>query len=105
MNNLKEINMKKRSYFLLFQQQLKLKILIKFYYMKNHTKNVWLATFHTKILLMQNDCVFGAKPLRIRSIKAVGLIRIYDGTRYLVIFGSEKFGDIRNRIRYLLGEK
>ena len=73
--------------------------------MKNHTKKIWLATFHTKIVLMQNYCEFGAKPLLIRCIKVVGLIRIYDGTRYLVIFGSEKFGDIRNRIRYLLGEK
>ena len=73
--------------------------------MKIHTKKIWLATFHTKILLMQNYCEFGAKPLRIRCIKVDGLIRIYDGTRYLVIFGSEKFGDIRNRIRYLLGEK
>ena len=73
--------------------------------MKIHTKKIWLATFHTKILLMQNYCEFGAKPLRIRCIKVDGLIRIYDGTRYLVIFGSENFGDIRNRIRYLLGEK
>ena len=29
------------------------------------------------------------KPLRIRFIKIDGFIRIYDGTRYLTLFGSE----------------
>ena len=31
-----------------------------------------------------------AKPLRIRFDKIDGIIRGYDGTRYLVLFGSEK---------------
>ena len=31
-----------------------------------------------------------AKPLRIMFDKAVGFIRVYDGTRYLVLFGPEK---------------
>ena len=30
-------------------------------------------------------------------------IRIYDGTRYLVLFGSEKYNAIYNRSKYLLG--
>ena len=30
-------------------------------------------------------------------------IRIYDGTRYLVLFGSEKYNAIYNRFKYLLG--
>ena len=31
-----------------------------------------------------------------------GFIRLYDGTRYLVLSGSEKYGSIYNRIRYLI---
>ena len=42
----------------------------------------------------ENDLVYdilfktliGAKPLRIRFNKVDGLIRVYDGTRYLVLF-------------------
>ena len=30
------------------------------------------------------------KPLRIRFDKIDGFVRIYDGTRYLTLFGSEK---------------
>ena len=30
---------------------------------------------------------------------------IYDGTRYLVLFGAEKYDLIYNRIRYLIGVK
>ena len=29
-------------------------------------------------------------------------LHIYDGARYLVLFGSEKYNDIYNRIRYLI---
>ena len=31
------------------------------------------------------------KPLRIRLDKIDGFIKIYDGTRYLVLFGAEKY--------------
>ena len=34
-----------------------------------------------------------------------GFIRVYDGTRYLVLFGSRKYDAIYNRIRYLTGVK
>ena len=34
--------------------------------------------------------LIGAKPLRIRFDKVDGFIRIYDGTRYLVLFGPER---------------
>ena len=34
-----------------------------------------------------------------------GFIRVYDGTRYLVLFRSEKHGSIYNRIRYLISVK
>ena len=46
-----------------------------------------------------------AKPLRIRFDKIDGFIRVYDGTRYLVLFGCEKYDFIYNRIRYLIGVK
>ena len=34
-----------------------------------------------------------------------GFIRIYNGNRYLNLFGSEKFNAIYNRMRYLIGVK
>ena len=40
--------------------------------------------------------------LGIRSEKIDGFIRIYDGTRYFVLFGPEKNDDICNRIRYFI---
>ena len=45
------------------------------------------------------------KPLRIRFDKIDGFIRVYDGTRYLVLFGGEKNDSIYNRIRYLISVK
>ena len=38
--------------------------------------------------------LIGTKPLRIRFNKVDGFIRIYDSTRYLVLFGPEKYDDI-----------
>ena len=49
--------------------------------------------------------MFDAKPLRIRFDQIDGFIRVYDGTRYLILFGSEKYDFIYNRIRYLIGVK
>ena len=43
--------------------------------------------------------------LRIRFDKIDGFIRVYDGTRYLVLFGSQKDGFTYNRIIYLIGVK
>ena len=45
------------------------------------------------------------KLLRIRFSKIDGLIRIYDGNRYLTLLGSEKYDAIYNRIRYLISLK
>ena len=42
-----------------------------------------------------------AKPLCIRFDKIDGFIRVYDRTRYLVLFGSEKYDSMYNRVRYL----
>ena len=39
------------------------------------------------------------KPLCIRFDKIDGFTKIFDGTRYLILFGSEKYEAIYNRIR------
>ena len=43
-----------------------------------------------------------SKPLRIRFDKIDEFIRVYDETRYLVLFESAKYDFISNRIRYLI---
>ena len=57
--------------------------------MKNLMKIFWFITFHIKTLL-------GSKPLR---------IRIYGGIRYSVLFRSEKYDAIYDKIRYLISQK
>ena len=47
----------------------------------------------------------GTKPLRIRFDEMDGFIKIYDGIRYLILFGPEQYDAIYNRIRYLISEK
>ena len=49
--------------------------------------------------------LFGAKPLCIRFDKVEVFIRVYDGIRYLALFGSEKYDVIYNRIRNLISRK
>ena len=43
--------------------------------------------------------------LRIRFDKIDRFIRIYDGTRYLILFGSERYDSIYDNIRYLMSVK
>ena len=45
------------------------------------------------------------KPPRIRFDKKYDFIRNFDGTRYLKLFVSEKYGAIYDRIRYLKNSK
>ena len=45
----------------------------------------------------------GAKPLRIIYNKLDGFVRDYDGTKYLVLFDSEKYHAIFDRVIYLVG--
>ena len=45
--------------------------------------------------------LIGSKPLHIRFDKIDGFIRFYDGSRYLTLFGSEKYDAIYDRIRIL----
>ena len=64
---------------------------------KSH-KNILIHDISYKPLI-------GAKPLHIRVNKIDGFIKIYDGTRYLVLFDPEEHDAIYNRIRYLISQK
>ena len=59
---------------------------------------------HENILLYDNiyKTLIGGKPLRIRFDKIDGFIKIYNGTKYIVLFGSEKRDASYNRIRYII---
>ena len=48
---------------------------------------------------------FVPKPLRIRFAKINGFIRVFDGNRYLVLFGLEKYDAIYNRMKYFISQK
>ena len=45
------------------------------------------------------------KPSHIKLDKIDGFIRIYDGTRHLLLFGPEIYDSIYHRIRYLASLK
>ena len=47
----------------------------------------------------------GAKPLHISFNKVDKFIRVFNGTRYLILFGPEIYDAIINSIRYLIGVK
>ena len=46
-----------------------------------------------------------AKPLRIRFDKVDGIIKIYNGIRYLELFGPRIYNAIYDRTNYLISEK
>ena len=66
-------------------------------YEKSH-ENILIYDISYKTLIV-------LKPLRIGFDKMDGFIRIYDGTRYLVLLGPEKYDSIYNRIRYPINLK
>ena len=47
----------------------------------------------------------GAKPLRIWFEKIYGFMKIDNGIRYLVLFASERYNAIYDRINYLISKK
>ena len=55
---------------------------------------------HENILIydISYKTLIDLKPLRIRFNKIDEFTRIYDGTRYFTLFGSEKYEAIYNRI-------
>ena len=61
-----------------------------------------------EIILIYNisyKSLIDSKPLLINFDKIDGFIRVHDGTRYLVLFGSEKYDSFYNRIRYVISVK
>ena len=62
---------------------------------------------HENILIYDISCktLIDPKPLRIRFFRVNGIIRIYEGIRYLTLFGSETYEAIYNRITYLTSQK
>ena len=62
---------------------------------------------HENILIydISYKTLIDSKPLRIRLDKIDGFIRIYNGTRYLTLFGFKKYDAIYNRTRYLINLK
>ena len=65
---------------------------------KQSYENIFLYNISYKTLI-------DVKPLHIRVDKIDGFIRVYDGTRYLVLFRSEKYDFIYNTIRKPIGVK
>ena len=73
-----------------------MKILILIFYLdKKSQENILIYNISHKTLL-------GAKPLHIRFDEVDVFIRVYDGTKCLVLLGLEKEDAIYNRIRCLL---
>ena len=65
---------------------------------ENSLENIFIYNISYKTII-------DPKPLQIRFDKINGLIRIYDGTRYLTLLGSENYDAIYNRIRYIINVK
>ena len=55
--------------------------------------------------LISYQSFIDSKPLYVRLDKVEGFIRVYDGAKYLVIFGTEKHDYIYNRITCLISVK
>ena len=51
------------------------------------------------------ESLIDSKPSCIRFDKIDRFIRVYDGTRYLILFESEQYDSIYQRIRYLVSVK
>ena len=62
---------------------------------------------HENILIygISYKTLIDSKPLRIRFNKIDGFIRIYDRTRYLTLFCSQKYDAIYDKISYLTSLK
>ena len=58
-------------------------------------ENIFIYSISFKTLI-------GAKPLHIRFNKVDGFMRIYDRTRYLVLFDPGKYDAIYSRTRYFI---
>ena len=95
-NKLKEIDIKKRTCYYFDD-------IIKFADLDQDNISIDEKSYGSILVYnISYKTLFSAKPLRIRFDKVDGFIIAYDGTRYLVLFGSEKYNLIYNRIRCLI---
>ena len=62
---------------------------------KKSNENILIYTFSYGTFMV-------AKPLPITLDKANGIIKIYDGTRYVELFGSRIYNSLNDTINYLL---
>ena len=62
---------------------------------KKSYENILIYTFSYELFMV-------AKPLPITLDKANGIIKIYDGTRYVELFGSRIYNSLNDTINYLL---
>ena len=98
-DRLKEIDIKKRTCYY-FNDIIKIEDI--------NLDNILIDEKSYENILVYNilyKTLIDAKLLRIRFNEIDGFIRVYDASRYLVLFGSEKYDFIYNRIRYLIGIK
>ena len=60
----------------------------------------WIKKSYVNLPVYDGSCQnsMGAKPLCIMFDKVVGFIKDYDGTKYLVLFGPEKYDAIYDGI-------
>ena len=54
---------------------------------------------------MKSSTKLVAIPLCIRFNEVDGFIRVYDGSKYFVLFGFEKYDAINKKITYLMSQK
>ena len=95
----KEFNIKNRTCYHLDE-------IIKFEYF--YFENILIDEKPNENVLAYNisyKTFIGTQPFRIRLDKIDEFIRVYVGTRYLVLFGTEKYDIIYIRIRYLTDAK
>ena len=67
---------------------------------------IWWKTYWNILIYdVSYKALIDSKPLHIRIGKIGWFIRVYNGTRYLALFGCWKYDTIYNRIRYLVSQK
>ena len=98
-NELKKVNIKKRTCYF-FDDKIELEDF-------NLGNTLIDGKPHQNILIYEISYknLIGSRPLRNRFNKIDGIIRIYDGTRYLTLFDTKKYDAIYDRIRYLINLK
>ena len=62
------------------------------------TSNLIKCLFYNNNISNKTCCIKGSELLCIKFNEIDGFIKVYDGTRYLLLFGVEKYDFIHNRI-------